>query len=403
MPDRDRAVDLAVDLGIAAALAAAMLVEARLDDSSHVGGAAVAVIVLAALPVLWRRTHPVAALVACFGALFLLETVIAIHQTIPFPSMVVGYTLARRLDRGAAIVLGLVLGAVVLVNLAIVAPHIFFSWETPKNLAFVALPLVVAVAARNRQDYLDALVDRAETAERTREEEARRRVDEERLRIARDLHDVVAHALVAINVQAGVAAHVRDPDPETNRATFREIKRVSGEALGELRTTLGMLREVDEQAPVAPAAGLAGLEDLRRRLLAAGVEVELSLDPAVGTLPPTLDATAYRVLQEALTNVMRHVGPTTVRVEVTRADGALRLRVEDDGPAGDRPPSPRSGAGGHGVRGMGERVRALGGTLSAGPRPEGGWLVTAALPVPVPVPAATPATPATPAPHGVGA
>ncbi len=163
---------------------------------------------------------------------------------------------------------------------------------------------MLGIAARNRQDFLDALVERAETAERTREEEARRRVDEERLRIARDLHDLVAHALVAINVQAGVAAHVADPDPETNRRTFRDIKDVSGEALADLRGTLGILRAADESAPDrADRRSRTTSPTSRRRLEGAGVEVLFAVDTGDEPLPAAVESTGFRIVQEALTNV----------------------------------------------------------------------------------------------------
>jgi signal transduction histidine kinase len=378
-------VDLAVDLAVMVLLAVAMLVEARLDDTTDVDVRTVAVVVLAVLPLLLRRRRPIASLVGCFLALFVLESVIEIYQTIPLPAMIAGYTVARTGDRRRAVWVGIVLVPVVLVNLAVVAEHALISWETPKNLAFVGLPVALGIAARNRQDFLDSLVERAETAERTREEEARRRVDEERLRIARDLHDLVAHALVAINVQAGVAAHVADPDPETNRRTFRDIKDVSGEALADLRSTLGILRAADEQAPVAPTAALSdlsGLSGLRGRLEAVGVELDLDVDTGPEPLPAAVESTGYRIVQEALTNVMRHAAPTAARVVVRREGAEVLVEVLDDGPREQRH---REAGTGSGVRGMQERALAVGGTADAGPRPGGGWQVRARLPL---VPAA---------------
>lgn len=377
-----RPLDLAVDLGVMVLLVSAMLVEARLDDTTPVDPRTLGLVVVAVLPLLVRRSHPIASLVGCFLALFLLESVIDIYQTIPLPAMLAGYTVARAGDRRRAIWLGVVLVPVVLINLAVAANHLFLSWETPKNLAFVALPVVLGIAARDRQDFLDALVDRAETAERTREEQARRRVYEERLRIARDLHDLVAHALVAINVQAGVAAHVADPDPETNRRTFRGIKDVSGEALADLRGTLGILRVADEEAPIAPTAGLADLPDLRSRLEGTGVTVTLGVETGAEPLPAAIESTGFRIVQEALTNVIRHAAPTSARVDVRRDGAAVVVEVTDDGPSEQR--SRESGSG-NGVLGMRERARAVGGTLDAGPRLGGGWQVRARLPL-APVP-----------------
>ncbi len=373
-----RPVDLALDLSVVVLIATAMLVEARIDDTTAVDATTIGLVVLAVLPLLVRRRHPVASLVGCFLVLFLLENVIEIYQTIPLPAMLAGYSVARSGDRRRAIWLFAVLVPVVLINVALVAEHSFLSWETPKNLAFVALPVVLGIAARNRQDFLDSLVERAESAERTREEEARRRVDEERLRIARDLHDLVAHALVAINVQAGVAAHVGDPDPETSRRTFRHIKDVSGEALADLRGTLGILRAAGDDAPISPTAGLADLPDLRVRLEGAGVQLELDLDPGAEQLPVAVGSTGFRIVQEALTNVMRHAAPTTAHVVVRREANEVVVEVSDDGPLDQQA---RESGSGNGVRGMRERARAVGGTLDAGPRPEGGWRVRARLPL----------------------
>jgi signal transduction histidine kinase len=256
--------------------------------------------------------------------------------------------------------------------------------EIPKNLVFVAAPLLLGAAVRNRRDYLAALVDRAETAERTRDEEARRRVGEERLRIARDVHDVVAHAMVAINVQAGVGAHLLDRDPELARRTLEDIEKVSGEALSDLRSTLGMLRDgagENDAAPVRPAQSLRELDELGESLRTAGIEVDLDIDPATATLPASVTSTGYRIVQEALTNVVRHASGSHARVRVTRDDETLLIEVQDDG-RGEGSATP-AGAG-QGVRGMRERAQAAGGTLEAGPQADGGWLVVATLPTGAP-------------------
>jgi signal transduction histidine kinase len=210
----------------------------------------------------------------------------------------------------------------------------------------------------------------------TVESEAERRLGEERLRIAREVHDVVAHSMVAINVQAGVAAHLLDQDGEQAREALLNIKRTSGEALTDLRATLGVLRDPDQAAPVAPAAGLEDLDAVAGRLRAAGVEVVVDVD-TVGGVPGPVHAAGYRIVQEALTNVLRHAGARAVTV-VARADAdMLTIVVADDGTG---PQRPSSGAGA-GVRGMRERAEALGGTLEAGPGPDGGWRVEAALPL----------------------
>ena len=208
------------------------------------------------------------------------------------------------------------------------------------------------------------------------EREAERRLGEERLRIAREVHDVVAHAMVAINVQSGVAAHLLEHDSGQAREALLQIKRASGDALTDLRATLGVLRDPDHAAPVGPAAGLDDLEAVAGRLRGAGVEVVVDVD-TVGAVPTPVHAAGYRIVQEALTNVLRHANAQTITVVVRADSDMLTIVVADDG---EGPDQPTAGARA-GVRGMRERAQALGGTLEAGPRPEGGWRVEATLPL----------------------
>jgi signal transduction histidine kinase len=208
------------------------------------------------------------------------------------------------------------------------------------------------------------------------ERDAARRLGEERLRIAREVHDVVAHSMVAINVQSGVAAHLLDDDNEQAREALLEIKRTSGDALADLRATLGVLRDPDQAAPVGPAAGLEDLDAVAGGLRAAGVEVVVDVD-TVGAVPTPVQSAGYRIVQEALTNVLRHANARSVSVVVRADDDMLTIVVADDGAGADHPTAGSRA----GVRGMRERAEALGGTLDAGPRPEGGWRVEAALPL----------------------
>ncbi|WP_332642046.1 sensor histidine kinase [Aeromicrobium sp.] len=370
------------DLGIVALLTAAMVLECLISDKpqSDVTPATLTVMVLTSMPVVFRRTHPTIAVFAAMGALFAAFPVLHIYQTLPFPTMVAGYSLALHAGRRRVIHVGIALVPFVLLAIAIFSPHGLIDFETPKNLALVGLPLLLGVAIKDRRAYLATLVDRAETAERTREEETLRRVSEERLRIARDVHDVVAHAMVAINVQAGVGAHLIDQDHDRARETLLDIKRVSGEALTDLRSTLGILRTTaDDIAPVSPTDGIDDLEELGTTLRAAGISVELDIDPAIATLPASIGATGYRIVQEALTNVLRHAGSSHAVVSVRRLDGDIVIDVLDDGPG----VTTSSTGSGNGVRGMRERALALGGTLEAGPGSDGGWRVHAQIPIAV--------------------
>ncbi len=385
------------DLLLAAAFAVTMVVELWQSDQpdTRITPMSVAVVVLAALPVLVRRQRPLLALVAGMVTLYVVMLTVDIYQTVPFPTMVAGYSLALATSRRTTVLTGLALIP------PVVFAIVYFGHDTtrllseiPKNLAFVAAPLLLGSAQRERRAAHAALIDRAETAERTRDEEARRRVGEERLRIARDVHDLVAHAMVAINVQAGVGAHLLDRDPEQARRTLADIKKVSGEALADLRATLGTLRAPgedpgDEAAPVLPTQGLGGeLDDLGASLRSAGIEVDLDVDPGTATVPAAVAATGYRIVQEALTNVVRHAHGSRATVRVAHEDGRVVIDVTDDG-AGAGVGAGGSGAAvpdgsGHGVRGMRERALAAGGTLEAGPRAGGGWRVRATLPVGAP-------------------
>jgi signal transduction histidine kinase len=237
-----------------------------------------------------------------------------------------------------------------------------------RNFAFCLLALAAGDIVRSRREAVERLVA-------VREEEALRRLGEERLRIARDVHDVVGHAMVAINVQAGVAAHLIDRDPEQARAALRAIKAASGEALNDLRATIGVLRDPDAAAPVEPAAGLRDLDELAARLRTAGVRVTLEIED-LDRVPAAVHAAGYRIVQEALTNVLRHAHASMVRVGVTEGEGAVHIEVVDDGAGA----AADGGGSGNGVRGMRERAAALSGTLESGPAADGGWRVLARLP-----------------------
>ena len=240
---------------------------------------------------------------------------------------------------------------------------------TLRNLALCELALAVGYLMWHNR----AAMEREVAA---REAESERRRGEDRLRIAREVHDVVAHSMVAINVQAGVAAHLIEHDTEQAREALLQIKRTSGDALTDLRATLGILRDPTRPAPAGPAAGLDDLDDVAGRLRATGVAVTVDVD-TVGAVPAPVHAAGYRIVQEALTNVLRHAGARTVSVMARADDDLLTIVVADDG-AGHGRPTTGAGAG---VRGMRERAEALGGTLRAGRGAEGGWRVEATLPL----------------------
>jgi signal transduction histidine kinase len=241
-------------------------------------------------------------------------------------------------------------------------------------IAAVATGLAVA----GRRQMFAATIERAERAERDREEEARRRVDAERLRIARELHDVVAHSMSMINIQAGVAAHVLTDQPEQAAAALAAIKSASREGLRELRAILNVLRQVDADEPDRePVPGLSQLPALVEVTSQAGLPTELSVTNGA-VLPASVELAVYRIVQESLTNSVRHAGPgARAQVCVERHNGVLHVQVDDEGGGGML----QSGDPGSGIAGMRERVAALGGTLRAGPKVNGGWRVESDIPL----------------------
>ena len=261
--------------------------------------------------------------------------------------------------------------------------------EPPAAIGWVFFRIGAAVmsaalgeSVRTRRVIAVEAVARAERAERTREEEARARVDAERIRIAREVHDTVAHAIAIINVQAGVTAHVIDKRPERAAETLQAIEHTSSRALHDMRSILGVLRDgADDRGP---HPGLEQLEDLTAQARDAGLDVALDAPTPRRPLPSAVDSAAYRIVQESITNVIRHVGPTRVTLSLVHDLDGLEVRVVDEGCRGG-PLIPDRAAGlqgpGRGILGMRERCQLLGGELSAGPRPGGGFEVAARLPV----------------------
>ncbi|AWW41011.1 sensor histidine kinase [Streptomyces cadmiisoli] len=325
---------------------------------------------------LWRLRHPVpvvfgtAATVAVYlGAGYPYGPVLLTVAVACFSAIVAG----RRKAAWAA--LGLLWAAHVLVA------HWLYRWLPPSGdepaswgQEIVIATWIVAIVALSELARTRREQWARERAERARA--ARRRADEERLRIARELHDVLAHSISVINVQAGVGLALLDTDPEQARTALTTIKSASKEALGEVRQVLDTLRTPGE-APRAPAPGLDRLPELVEQAASAGLTVAVEGTPP--RLSPGTDLAAFRIVQEALTNVVRHSGSRHARVRLEHDAGALRLRVDDDGPAGGA----HAGGSGNGLAGMRERAAALGGTIEAGPRPDGGFRVLAVLPLTV--------------------
>jgi signal transduction histidine kinase len=273
------------------------------------------------------------------------------------------------------------LPAIVVGGAALVTVHLTINQRPGGAVGAFVVWILAAVlfgeAMRVRRAKLEEAAQRAVWAERTRAEEARRQVAEERLRIARDVHDIVGHSLATITLQAGVAEHLLAERPEQARDAVAAIRRVGKEAMTELHGLLGPLRDGDA-APHAPAPGLDAVPRLVDEVRAAGVPVELSVEGGDAGVPELVGLAGYRIVQAALTNVARHAGPgASARVLVARRPGAVELEVSDDGAGA--PPDTRDG---NGLTGMRERAAAVGGELEAGMQARGGYRVWARLPAP---------------------
>jgi signal transduction histidine kinase len=317
-----------------------------------------------------RRRYPVAVLAVALAATLWAEAVSGNGVWFALVAAFFNAVLARR--RAAAIA-SLVIGYVASVWPPwLIGAHGHTSAASALGLA-AGLVFMLGAA-----ELIRVRSQRAAALQRSREEELRRRAGEERMRMARDLHDVVAHNISVINVQANTALHLMDRQPERARMALTTINDVSKQALVELRSVLGVLRDAGESAPRSPSPGLSRLGDLADGAAAAGLAVDIEEAERPAPLPADVDLAAYRIIQEALTNTARHSGGAKATVSVGYGDGALVIEVDDDGIG--RPPG-REGAPSHGIAGMTERAKALGGTLQAGPRPGGGFGVRVWLPV----------------------
>jgi signal transduction histidine kinase len=287
--------------------------------------------------------------------------------------MVQLYTVALLGDRQRSLLVGALTAIVVIA--AIVAIDGFLDLRS----VAMRIPLVFATLAfgdtvRSRKALRAAARERKEREAHEREEEGRRRAAEERLRIARELHDTLAHSLVAINVRAGVALDLSGAQDASG--ALRDIKQVSAVALRDLRATLSVLRDQDDAAPTAPALDLDALPRLIGHARSAGLHTDVDVQLDGAALPSAIDRAAFRIVQEGLTNVLRHAGASRARVGLRTTVDSLDIEITDDGRSEHVGASP-----GLGLRGMTERAAALGGRVDAGPHAAGGWRVHAVLPL----------------------
>ncbi|MCU1492724.1 MAG: integral rane sensor signal transduction histidine kinase [Acidimicrobiaceae bacterium] len=364
-----------LDVGLAVAGFAGLLVDPLLSrPAGHIGIADVVLSGVTALPLVARRRYPLAVLALVIaGDLGCLAVFRPKHAAVAIAMLAV-YTVGLQGRRRSSLFVGAAMVPAVVTAAAILRRPRVDPVEVVTYLALLVAALVTGDARRGRLALARAA---KEKVEQEREAMAQHRFDEQRLRLAHELHDSIAHALVAVNVRAGAAAHLRRNDPDESLEAFQEIKRTSADALAELRSTLKMLRAAPGEVPLRPPQSLDDLQELIDHLQGVGIAVALEFETIPGSLPAAIEHAGYRIIQEALTNVLRHSDAHAVVVRVSFLENALSLEVIDDGRT---LPSPGAVAG-HGLQGMSERATALGGHCEAGVATGGGWRVEARLPV----------------------
>lgn len=357
----------AVDVGLVALVAGATVLGTALLTGGH-GVDTLGYLLLAgtSMPLLVRRRHP-------RGALATTVLLSFAYDLIGYPSgfytLPIGIALYFVVAAGfrwvAAGVAGAVVAAFLVVGVALGRGHVSDITNALWFAGWLVASLVLGEVTRARRAYVEQVEQRA--------------LEAERIRIARELHDILAHRISSISVQASVGAHLLDRDPEQARRSLVAISDASRQALQELRATLGVLRQVDEPPPRAPSPGLARLDGPISDAAVAGVDVILDVVGESRDLPSSVDLAAYRIIEEALTNVVRHARSARAHIAITYRAADVLIEVDDDGVGGwpNRP-----GMEGHGLLGMRERATTLGGELDAGPRAGGGFRVHARLPIP---------------------
>ena len=337
----------------------------------HTPAPALILVAVACLALIWRRRWPVAVLGVSVAAATIYTLLGYVNGAVLVAPMVALYTVAAQTAVRQAVGYGL--GTLAVLGSASIAVNPLGPFGGGVEILpfMIAVVVIAGIAVANRRAYVDSIRDRAE-------QDARRRLDEERLRIARELHDVVAHTMATINVQAGVAAHVLPTHPEAVAESLQAIKTASKEGLQGAarhpeRAAPGRRRRPDPARPGhRPARGP------HRRGPAAGLETTFTVTGQPVPLPAAVDLAAYRIIQESLTNTIRHAGPATAAVSLGYHHDELRIDVTDTGRG---QPAIAGNGGGHGLAGMRERAAAVGGTVEAGPGPAGGFRVAARLPL----------------------
>lgn len=380
------------------------------DEQAHRSPDLLAVLLLAVMvsALAVRRRWPVPVLAVNVMAITSYQVLDYPPEPALPPVLVALYTVASTGEPRRSLLIGVLTSLLVIATFVVAEPEVYLS-EILGALGWVIVALALGEAVRYHRAYTAEVEARVARAEASREAEARHRVAQERVRIARDVHDVVAHSIAAINVQAGVAAHLIDaseqPDTRTLKAVgdiLHSIADTSRTGVTDLNTTLELLHGDEAQAS-GPVPGLAGMPALVEPLRASGIQITVDVAGQSRPLPQPHDVAAFRIVQEALTNAITHGRPDRIEVTLRYDSDAVRVTVVDYGPAdrdladrgpgssassADRRSAPgvrgHAGTGGYGIVGMTERASSVGGRLRTGARPGGGFTVEAVLPLPVP-------------------
>ena len=350
---------------------------------AHISGPRAAVsafYALTATALVWRRRHPLAVIffIAAVDLVQFISIGASAGNGTLLPGLVAGYSVGAYCDVPVAFA---GVGAALAIGIAheLTNPNLPTGRDVARasawNLSFVAAWLLGAYL-RTRRLYISELRERVAQGEREREDRAREAVAQERGRIARELHDAVAHGVSVMVVQAEAAEEVLYADPAAAQRALQKIEKTGREALGELRSLVGILRDPNRDAELAPQPGLSSLDRLIAQVDEAGIPIELRIEGEQRDLPPGVDLSAYRIVQEALTNVLKHAGRASASVVLDYRNDALVVEVADTGRG-----SGSTNGQGHGLAGMRERAALLGGELDAHALDGGGFVVRAELPV----------------------
>jgi signal transduction histidine kinase len=367
------------DAALAALLAAGFLVELGLAGTLSDRPASALLAVLATVALAYRRRAPLASFVVIWAAMLSLTWLVPGVGDAVLVFLIVFFVSLYSLGaytRGPAAWVG---GCLVAVGICIFVANDgdpFMPGDVLFGTGLVGGPWAAGLAIRLRRDREVDLASRADELERSREELARAAVTEERARIARELHDVVSHAISVTVLQARGGRRLLESDPSATREALDVIEHTNSQALSDMRRLLALLRDTDDGSPHNPPPSLAGLDALAGQLRASGLEVDVDVRGSPADVPPGVDLSAYRIVQESLTNVLKHSSGARAEVSVRYGDDEVEVSISSNGTAG----APERSGTGQGLIGMRERVAVVGGQLEAGPTPDGSFLVRARLP-----------------------